>query len=319
MNGVCTIISGRGILVKTVVVVMSTYNGEKYIEEQIDSIMKQESVKTILYVRDDNSKDSTVEKINMLKHKYPERIILQSEQNLGYKKSFLKALSDAPEGDYYAFSDQDDVWLKEKCIHAINMIEQKGSNCKLYASAQIMVDENLNQIGYKKFSGMKPSIEASFARHRLPGCTFVFRKEIKEYVSDFADLDLDDDHMPSHDFVITACSLAFGDIIIDDESYIKYRRLNNSLTPGGSGIIKRLKHESKVMFHNRNRYSFTAKCIMDRYSDLISDEKKKFLLHVIKSRRSLGSRLWLIFNRRLNCGVFMGNREVRIKILFGTY
>jgi len=240
-------------------------------------------------------------------------------KNLGYKKSFLKALSDAPDGDYYAFSDQDDVWHKEKCIHAVNLIEQKGNNCKLYASAQIMVDEQLNQIGYKKFSGMKPIIEASFARHRLPGCTFLFRKEIKKYVSDFADLDFDDDHMPSHDFIITAYSLAAGDIFIDDESYIQYRRLNNSLTPGGSGIIKRLKHESKVLFHNKNRYSFTAERILNQYGDLVSDDKKKFLDHVSKSKKSLTSRIWLFFNPKLNCGVFVGNVIVRMKILFGTY
>ena len=304
---------------KTVIVIMSTYNGEKYIEEQIRSIMEQESVNIILYIRDDNSTDGTVKKIDILKDKYPGRIMFEYGENLGYKKSFLKALSDAPDGDYYAFSDQDDVWCKEKCIRAVTILEQKGNNCKLYASAQIMVDEHLNQIGYKEFSGMKPIIEASFTRHRLPGCTFLFRKEIKKYASNFANLDLDDVHMPSHDFVVTACSIATGDIFIDNESYIQYRRLNNSLTPGGSGILKRFKHESNLLFHNKNRYSFTAERILDLYNEVISDGKKKFLNHVSKSKKSFLSRIWLFFNPKLNCGVFIGNIIVRLKILFGTY
>jgi len=73
---------------KTVVVVMSTYNGEKYIEEQIRSIMEQELVNIILYIRDDCSKDSTVEKIKELKNIYPGRIMLEWEKILVIKRAF---------------------------------------------------------------------------------------------------------------------------------------------------------------------------------------------------------------------------------------
>lgn len=89
---------------KSVQVVMSTYNGEKYLKEQIDSILSQEGVDVRLYIRDDGSSDRTTDILaSYQEHK---NVKIEKGNNLGFAKSFLTALDECDEADYYAFSDQ---------------------------------------------------------------------------------------------------------------------------------------------------------------------------------------------------------------------
>ena len=96
-----------------VAVLMSTYNGEKYIRDQIDSILSQIKVNVTLFIRDDGSTDSTVKIITQYTEKYS-NIKFWVGENIGVGNSFMQLLySLTDEFDYYAFSDQDDIWLNE--------------------------------------------------------------------------------------------------------------------------------------------------------------------------------------------------------------
>ena len=108
-------------------VCMSAYNGEKYIAEQIESIMTQEGCSPFLYIRDDGSTDNTLDVAKRAAQKYEGRIAIESGTNIGYRKSFLTALCNAPETEYFAFADQDDVWLPNKCSSALKKL--KGIKC----------------------------------------------------------------------------------------------------------------------------------------------------------------------------------------------
>ena len=102
-----------------VAVLMSTYNGEKYLREQVKSIFQQEQVKVSLYVRDDGSTDNTIKIINELQKEY-DNIFLIKGENIGWRRSFRYLIDNVPtKYEYYAFSDQDDFWLKRKLIRAI--------------------------------------------------------------------------------------------------------------------------------------------------------------------------------------------------------
>ena len=100
-----------------VMVLLSSYNGEKYIREQLDSILTQQGVEVTLLVRDDGSRDATPR----ILREYAERcknVIVLPEENVGCVSSFRKLLTEAynyiDRVDYFAFADQDDVWLPEK-------------------------------------------------------------------------------------------------------------------------------------------------------------------------------------------------------------
>ena len=95
-----------------VLVLMSTYNGEKYLREQIDSILGQRGVEVSLLVRDDGSTDATLTTLD--EYKESGRLDYYCGNNLGPARSFMHLLQNAPASDFYAFSDQDDKWMDDK-------------------------------------------------------------------------------------------------------------------------------------------------------------------------------------------------------------
>ena len=111
----------------TVAVLMSTYNGEKYIKEQLDSIFNQKEVYVTLYVRDDGSTDNTLE---IIKAYHNDIILLPFDENKGPGLSFMTLLyhvmSLSTQYDYYAFADQDDIWMDVKLNKAIQQIQNNG-------------------------------------------------------------------------------------------------------------------------------------------------------------------------------------------------
>ena len=110
-----------------VAVLMSTYNGERYLKEQIDSILDQEGVDTALYIRDDESADQTVQIIEEYRKKYPGKIHLLKGRNKGPGRSFMELVYKVPDDyDYYAYSDQDDIWLTDKLEEGIRFLNESG-------------------------------------------------------------------------------------------------------------------------------------------------------------------------------------------------
>ena len=126
----------------TIAVLMSTYNGEKYIKEQLDSIFRQKEVKVTLYVRDDGSTDGTLDIIKL----YHGIILLPFDENKGPGLSFMTLLyhvmGQSTKYDYYAFADQDDIWMDNKLIKAIKQIQNNGE-CVLYSSNQWLYENHI--------------------------------------------------------------------------------------------------------------------------------------------------------------------------------
>lgn len=166
-----------------IAVIMSTYNGEKYLKEQIDSILNQKDVDLTLFVFDDVSKDGTVDILNDYASKYNNIKVKVNEKNKNFTYNFLDALfgfKDNKEFEYYAFSDQDDFWVEDKLITAVNHIKEKGK-CSLYCSNLKAVDINLKDLG----KNSKPD-DYVFHWHDqvtsnlTTGCTCVFDDAFKD-------------------------------------------------------------------------------------------------------------------------------------------
>lgn len=106
-----------------VTVLLSTYNGARYLREQIDSLLKQTAVDCLICVRDDGSNDTTPAIIKEYTMKYPDRILdLTDNKHRGYPDCFWSLLRDCPAADAYAFCDQDDVWEPAKLARARDML-----------------------------------------------------------------------------------------------------------------------------------------------------------------------------------------------------
>ncbi len=295
---------------------MATYNGAQYVGRQIDSIINQKGVDVHITIRDDGSKDNTPEVLRSYEKLYPSQIKVILGENIGHRRCFLTLLSLASKADYYAFSDQDDIWEEEKLHKAIEVIGHHQT--VLYTSNLNIVDSHLNELGKTSFSPRHSSIYSEFTRHRFAGCTFVFDQSLMDIVLRFSSLNLRPDIMPGHDALICRCAYACGTVMVDENSYIKHIRYATSVTAGGNGIVKRVKTEWKNIF-SQSITSQTASLILDTIPEYISRENTKFLIEVATYKKSIGSWFKLLFNGKLKSGIFVCDFICKLKILFRTF
>ena len=224
-------------------VLLSTYNGEKYIEQQLDSILKQKDVKLTLVIRDDGSTDKTWEIICRYKEKY-DNIHIYGGENIGPCQSFFDLFYSYAlniDSDYIAFSDQDDIWKEGKLIRTVQYLDNKVPS--LYYSALNMFDERDGSCILKRNS-FTASFSEALIRSQFPGCTMVINKcaiEILHKVPCPKEAIMHDWFLYQF-FVGMDCS-----VIYDRESYIDYRIHGDNYSITDKKIKKRVLKILKIL------------------------------------------------------------------------
>lgn len=208
---------------KTVKVLLASYNGEKYIEEQIDTILKQQGVVLDIILSDDKSTDKTLE---IVKEKYPQIKVSQNIPGTGSAaKNFLKMVSglDFNENfEYVSFADQDDIWMPEKIIKAIELAQK--NNAELYCSNLTKWDTSNNSFTELKKDFPQKKFDFLFEGGSA-GCTYVFTRNFAEDLKNFLKtLDSTNWKGFSHDWLVYFFARSKNyKVVIDNNSYIHYR------------------------------------------------------------------------------------------------
>ena len=226
-----------------ILVLMSSYNGEKYIEQQIESIMNQTIADDItLRIRDDGSSDGTVNKIKQLQEKYrflnKEKIELIIGKNIGYNASFFELINgiNIAEGySYYSLSDQDDIWLKSKLEYAVNSLSSENDEIPLlYASTSYLVNDDLKPYGQTRRKVRDFSIYNIAIQNICPGHTQVFNNSLLKLIKNN---NIDVNRIYVYDSWITNYAIIYGKIVFNNSSYTYYRQHMNNQFGYGSGKL----------------------------------------------------------------------------------
>lgn len=222
-----------GITLKNKVqVLMSTYNGSEFLENQLISILYQDKVDIRLLVRDDGSIDDTLDILYKYKSIYPNIEIIEGE-NIGVAHSFLELLRVADsEVDFYAFADQDDFWFPNKIIVANNKLQE--ANSMLYCSNTINTDRNLQILKIKR-KKLTPSFGNSLIENLSPGCTYVFTKELRDIILEQLPLEI-----VIHDWWFYIIASYHNSVFFDENAYIFYRQHGNNLIGNSKSIYGRI-------------------------------------------------------------------------------
>jgi glycosyltransferase involved in cell wall biosynthesis len=179
-----------------VYILLSTFNGSKYLHQQIDSFLNQTNQKWHLLIRDDGSKDETINIIDKYTSLYPNKIKLASDSfgNLGTAKSFAKLL-EYESGEYFMFSDQDDIWLPNKIeltTNAMKTAEEMYPNMPLLIHTDLrVVDADLKVIAESmwNYQSIHPERDADLrrlcVRNIITGCTVMINQKAKQIVLPF--------------------------------------------------------------------------------------------------------------------------------------
>ena len=201
-----------------VTVLLSTYNGGKYLVQQLESLVAQQGVETAILVRDDGSSDSTTAILD----DWQDRGLLTwyTSENLGPGKSFMHLLRTADDEGYYAFCDQDDVWLPEKLrltMDKMKSVEAANPGKPVIVHTDMhVVDENLEVVhdSFWKSSGLRPDILRTFPYlcicNSVNGCTILMNGAARRLILEkYVEQDL-----IIHD-VISALTVSYHGGIID--------------------------------------------------------------------------------------------------------
>lgn len=298
-----------------VTVLLSTYNGEKYIEEQLDSLLAQQGVEVFVLVRDDGSTDNTT---NILK-KYENEGKLKwyTGENLHPAKSFMDLVMHAPESAYYAFCDQDDYWIDDKLIIAIQHLEKCDASVPaLYYGSPRLVDVNLEPIpNPRKLLQNMTTYGSSLVNSNATGCTMVFNNALLKKL-----VEKQPDYIPMHDaWLHKVCLAVGGTVCFDKDVHILYRQHSNNVIGISNTKIGMIKSYLRKIRKRKNSGNKTVRSLYDCYENEMSEENKKLSLLAINYQNSLFDKLRLLFNSKIKTAYFSRNLLFRINVLMNLY
>jgi len=210
-------------------VLMATYNGQKYLKEQIDSILNQTYKNIHLIISDDLSTDKTIEILKEYEKKDDRITVYLAGENRGYIKNFEFLLGKV-ENNIYMLSDQDDVWLPDKIEKSYKALIER--NVDLVYTDALVVDKDLNTMYPSFWKYLKidkkvkyDDIRSEYLYNCVTGCTLISKKEFIKYI---LPLPCKSEFMV-HDYWISLVVALKGKISHLDEPLIKYRQHGNNI------------------------------------------------------------------------------------------
>ncbi|MDA8226459.1 MAG: glycosyltransferase [Desulfitobacterium hafniense] len=294
-----------------VAVLMSTYNGEKYLDAQLESIANQTISKYIsVYIRDDGSTDDTLNIIIKWKAKMPIHVFCGA--NIGPAMSFWTLLEEPNiDADYYAFCDQDDVWDKDKIEASIRCLTH-NPNCHMtYCNCRIIDSEGNILNSMRCLTQPSVSIPFLFVSGVTQGCSMTFTRELRDYIQRKKI-----QCVPMHDVIVMLYALDFASVYYDKKPHFSYRVHNNNVVAkNNKSTLNRMK-TTYWNWKNSSRYSMeTVALEMLHKCENLSEQDKCFLSRMSKYKTKLKDRLALAFDNSLSSISLDTLRSYRIRLL----
>ena len=275
---------------KSVLIMMAVYNGEKYIAEQIDSIIAQSCTNWTLIIQDDGSSDNTAEiveeytagddRIHYVKNESEVHGAFENFFSLINKCKMMKAY------DYYMFADQDDIWHADKIEKLMTFLEEKNLTRPALVYADMATVDQDGQVISESLDaqwGLEKTKRSSFfLSHKVFGCNMMMNRLLFDKVTP---LPLTEEHLSimSHDNYYTKFAAVFGYVYYDPEVLMDYRRHGENSTAGQKysvdikRLVRRVTHLSELSRLHANIYNQTLITIREIKKEKLTAKQKAFL------------------------------------------
>lgn len=269
----------------TVAIVMATYNGERYVGAQIDSILASTYQDFELFIYDDGSKDNTISILREYEQQHPDKIhVFQNETNLGVTVNFLQAISRTTM-DYVMLCDQDDVWKPNKIAVTLKRMRHmeaqfsKSTPTAVFTDA-VVVDKELKVLKNSFFCSnhlnpCKTKLPNILMENKLIGCTVMINCALRKV--------LQSNRLPSnakfHDWWIALIAASMGKIGFVNEGTILYRQHGGNVV-GGTGFVRYVKNRISALKSQREAITALyrqAEEFLSIYDILLSDDSRMMI------------------------------------------
>lgn len=297
----------------TVLILLATYNGEKYIKEMVDSIIKQDYTDWHLILSDDSSSDSTPEILDSYAEKYPEKIThYKSGIRFGNAQNhFMHLLDKHHDAPYIMFCDQDDVWHSDKVgktLAKMKETETAGAPALVHTDL-VVVDGALNKISdsfckHSKLKGNRLELNHLLVQNVVTGCTLMMNRELAELS---CSKPLPKEAM-MHDWWVAIICSVFGKSAFLNYSTMDYRQHGNN-TVGAKNVtspsylLERFK--SKAMKKSLRDAALQAEAFLECFGESIPEDKKTVIEDFAKTKdSSIFKKDYIYIKHRIyKCGV----------------
>ena len=274
-----------------VAILLSTYNGQEYLAQQIESIQNQTYKDWKLYIRDDGSTDNTV-KIIKEYCKSDSRIFLINSSfrdNLGPLKSFFYLLKKV-QASVYFFCDQDDLWLQNKLEVMLNEYSKTNYPQLLYSDLSV-VNENLQKIPDNNFEFLigKITNQNRFVDNDIPGCVMMIDRQLRDLAVNYTK---NYTYISMHDWWLALIAESFGKITFINKKLVLYRQHGNNALGAGmksqNNIFQKLFSKKVINLRKKliKKIYFQNNHLLEEYGDLLNHKYKKFLIEFKKCKYS---------------------------------
>lgn len=219
-----------------VAILMGTFNGESHLQEQLDSILQQSWSHWSITISDDHSSDQTLEIAERFRSEHPERVTIVEGPAEGFAKNFLSMVANSElHSDYYAYCDQDDIWLPNKLERACNWLDTVPADVPaLYCSRSHLIDDNGELIGKSALFSRDPEFSNALVQSIAGGNTMVFNNAARSAMG----LSGGTPDVLSHDWwsylAVTGCG---GIVYYDTNPTVLYRQHRDNLVGSNRGIL----------------------------------------------------------------------------------
>jgi glycosyltransferase involved in cell wall biosynthesis len=298
-------------------VLLSTYNGERYLNDLLDSIKGQCFRSFDLYVRDDGSTDETPHLIEAFTDANIREFV--KGRNIGVVRSFFELLEMAGDKyDYYAFCDQDDVWLKDKLSNAVELLNGRNADLPLlYFSRYELVSSELCHIKYSRIP-KKIGFGNAIVQSIVTGCTAVINRKARAVILKKNPVKV---HM--HDWWFYLVVSAFGEVIYDRRAAIKYRMHEGNVIGAATSLLDEYKTKFKRSFSEKKIGALSLLCQAEEFFSLYAGELKqadeKLLKKVLDGKLSLIGRVGLALSGKIWRQNLQDDLILRISFLLNRY
>lgn len=260
-----------------ITILLSTYNGAKYLREQIDSILAQDNIKDInVLARDDGSSDGTQDILEEYAKNNKNFSWYQGE-NVRPARSFWDLLCKTEDSDFYAFADQDDVWDHDKVKIAYESIKDfDQSKPALYIGDVRTVDGELNLLSpHMVERGIPFDYPHALIKDLCPGCTQLFNKATRDLAVIYDPVKY---NMYIHDWTIYLIATCFGSVYFDEEPHMSYRQHGKNVMGANKNGLRKIfdklkKGNDPIFVGQRKRYAFSME---DCYGHLMNEDNLRY-------------------------------------------
>ncbi|MDR5172942.1 glycosyltransferase family 2 protein [Methylobacillus flagellatus] len=291
-----------------VAILLSTYQGQSFLADQLESFVKQTHTNWQVYASDDGSEDETIQILNTFKTKWaPEKLSINSGPATGFAANFLSlTCKNSIAASYYAYSDQDDIWEEDKLEKAVRWLNTVPPDTPaLYCSRTRLVDINNNHIGFSPLFKKPPSFANALMQNIGGGNTMVFNNAARKLLEQAGT------NLPviTHDWwayiVVSGCG---GQVYYDPSPSVRYRQHCNNLVGMNSTWSARM-FRLKMLWQGRFRYWNDGNIeALEILKDKLTPENQKILNEFSLARkRSLLPRLIGFWKAGIYRQTFLGN------------